>query len=542
MTGRETMRNSNKAPWRIAASLALFAALVVPGSSRSQLDDVILFTAVVPPNVLLLLDNSGSMNNIMWHPAFDPTVTPTCTYFDNNRDYRVGSSENLGNGVVRKGTYSRCSNSRTVNEDTGTGSNPTRWNGRYLNWYFSDAADAYANDIANLTQTAVNQCVGNSTYKVYARARISALRQAMLDVVCEVNEGRGAEDGVRFGTAIFREEKNGENDVNGGFVNEGIEDNTPQHANDLEAHIGSIDAESWTPLGESLFQLYTYFMSRTDANRPFGADGSTRFPKYVYDTVNGDNDPSKDPGDPVEYRCQRNFIVIVTDGEPTKDDFDTDVDYTDEALGFANFNALIGDYNADGETETGGPSEGAYYLDDIAKYMHEHDFRPDLAGDQTFDIYTVGFTTTPAANALLEKTADVANGLFFYARNEQEIKAALSASLFDIIEKTQSFTASTVPASRTVDGADFYTSFFLPLGADPFWQGHLQSYHITGSGDIEDANGNCALPSFRMRSRSGTRARRFRSRTRGPCTRASSWARPPFRRAWRSTRRSPTGT
>ena len=110
------------------------------------------------------------------------------------------------------------------------------------------------------------------------------------------------------------------------------------------------------------------------------------------------------------------------------------------------------------------------------------------------------------------------------------MQTALIGALTDIVEKTTSFTASTVPASRTVDGADFYTSFFLPLGADPFWEGHLQAYHITASGDLEDANGNCALddptggrvqqrpvPSG-CRRRSGTPARRCRRRDRGRST------------------------
>ena len=34
-------------------------------------DDTSLFSTSVAPNVLLVADNSGSMEHVVWHPAFD---------------------------------------------------------------------------------------------------------------------------------------------------------------------------------------------------------------------------------------------------------------------------------------------------------------------------------------------------------------------------------------------------------------------------------------------------------------------------------------
>jgi type IV pilus assembly protein PilY1 len=67
------------------------------------------------------------------------------------------------------------------------------------------------------------------------------------------------------------------------------------------------------------------------------------------------------------------------------------------------------------------------------------------------------------------------------------------AALNDIIEKTASFTAASVPSARTADGADFYQSYFFPRGGSAFWEGHVRAWHITADGEIVDANGNCAL-------------------------------------------------
>ena len=58
---------------------------------------------IVPgPNVMLIVDNSGSMNNITWHPEFDPTVTPTCQHYNDSTTYSFSSTL----------TLNRCGNTR----------------------------------------------------------------------------------------------------------------------------------------------------------------------------------------------------------------------------------------------------------------------------------------------------------------------------------------------------------------------------------------------------------------------------------------------
>ncbi|MBW2698392.1 MAG: hypothetical protein JRE70_18055, partial [Deltaproteobacteria bacterium] len=109
------------------------------------------------------------------------------------------------------------------------------------------------------------------------------------------------------------------------------------------------------------------------------------------------------------------------------------------------------------------------------------------------DIYTIGFTTQGAANDLLEATAEKGNGLFLTGNNAEELTAAIVAAITDIIEKSQSFTAATVPSTRTASGGDFYTSFFLPLGKQAFWPGHLRAFGIDAAGNIFDKDGNCPL-------------------------------------------------
>jgi type IV pilus assembly protein PilY1 len=174
-------------------------------------------------------------------------------------------------------------------------------------------------------------------------------------------------------------------------------------------------------------------------------------------------------------------------------------DLNTTADGFLDFHTkLIGDYNPDAEVEDQPDlicpgCESAFYLDDIAHYMQTNDFRPDYDGDQVIDTYTIGFATGPTANALLQKTADVGNGLFLAANSEDELAQGIIDALTDVIEKSQSFTAATVPASRTTADEYLYASVFLPSSKSPYWTGHLRAYEFTPDGEIHDRNGDCAV-------------------------------------------------
>ncbi len=459
------------------AALALALGLPAVGSAET-VDDIFLLTTSVAPNVLLIFDNSYRMREIEWHPAFDPTVPATCSAFNPNVVY---SSASFGN------TETRCAKTRKIFKPLS----PTLYDGRYLNWYFSPAADPYITEIetAKATSIGCGKAGGGKKFEdLYRRTRNEASRHVLIDVLCLAEP-----KGLRFGMATFRTPADVDGvDPNGGYVGIEIARNQPSHAANMEAHISNLKNDNWAPISESIFQLYTYLMPRTVADLPTGQDGVTKFPAYNYDKNGNFNTGPTMLGDPVQYACQKNYIILVTGGLGSRDDFDQDPAST--AQGFANFASLIGDYHADGEIEDpGAANEETFYLDDIAKWMQDGDLRPDYPDDQSVDLYTIGFGTTPAYDAYLQRAADLGNGLFFHAQDGEELSVALVAALNDIVEKARSFTAATVPSARTADGGDFYNSFFLPSGNTAFWQGHLRAWHFSAAGEILDQNGDCAL-------------------------------------------------
>lgn len=516
---------------RMACSFAAGALLAAPTLAQT-VNDTALFSAVVPPNVMLLVDNSGSMNHVVWHPTYDPSAVNTCNYWGDSTDYFVDPSDGdtfpsgSGDTNFRSGTYTisspGCVNTpREIFHDTAVWARgiDTRWSGHYLNWYFSSANAVAAAEIVLTANGNLSACLGGGTYSRYRRARVTAAKTVLREVICQVN----AAGSVRFGIAQFRR-SGSSGDPNGGFVAVPIEDYTATyslngtsrtHGQHLDFVINDLTGESWTPLSESLFQIYTYFHGRLATQRPAPAISGT-FPKYEYNTALSTSSTNVGglystagaptvPDSPVQWDCQKNFVILITDGEPTKDDF-TAYSPTNTAQGFGNFLNLIGDYNADGENETSIPStcncdssasQGTLYLDDIAKFMHERDFRPDLPDPngipQTIDVYTVGFTTNAFANALLAKAAAVGGGQFYTSNDPDKLANDIVSAVSDIVRKSQSFTAATVPAARTSSGGMFYTSRFVPSNSDGFWEGHLEAWKIDVNGHIVDSAGNCAL-------------------------------------------------
>ncbi len=545
-------RSESRSVWKTLA----FAAIATTFAWPVQAGDEDIFSANVPPNVLLMIDNSGSMNAVMEHPTFHPpSFTYTCDIMPTTGSTTITLNDQLGRPTRRvcassgcrfevhssdsgwtatpdttddpqNGWIERrfCGQTRRlytdgVNQDFG---NRTWYYSEYAEWLFSmNASDtttligppggvqmtvpdilADIHDFDNGT----NYITGD-TFGKYQIARITAARDIARDVIYQTNSDCPAyagdcgvyEDRVRFGLAKFQASSHG------GYVAAEI-DAYSTNRTALQSAINALDAETATPLGETLFKLYTYFMSRNTTHIPYGQNGTTKFPAYTYRMSDGAHTTttSQIADDPISQDCQKNFIIMVTDGEPTSDNFATSGSDTN---GFGNFANLVGNYapDATGDLDIGtdatpevgsppwGDATGTGWLDDIALFMQENDCRLDRAGEQLVDVYTVGFTTGEPANTLLRKAAENGNGLFYSGNQAEALTQALVSAIQDIISKAQGFSAATVPAARTADGGQLYTTLFQPTNTRPFWPGLLRSYKITAAGEILDANGDCAL-------------------------------------------------
>jgi hypothetical protein len=362
-----------------APALGMGSVVASPPLDASG-DDIFLISTSTSPNVILLMDNSDTMNSIEWHEDFDSEADPAtygCTAaetgYDNSLVYTFTSDSNPTH------TCGGTPRTRKIYAPT----NPTYWSGRYLNWYFGLDSVTDASVLSEIATEKANiegctQAGGGKFFdEKYRRTRFEASKQVLIDLLC-LAESKG----VRFGLANYRDVADAAlEDPNGGYILADLGRTNPNHAAELEAEISLANTVPESPLAEALFQIYSFWMPRDAAFTPSSDQNGdatfTDFPLYQYDKFgNWTANTNLWMEDAIEFSCEKAFVVIVTDGQPSYDDFGAQLapDPASTAAGFSDYADLIGDYNADGEVEDPGvANRHTWYLDDIAKYMYEND-------------------------------------------------------------------------------------------------------------------------------------------------------------------------
>jgi type IV pilus assembly protein PilY1 len=207
---------------------------------------------------------------------------------------------------------------------------------------------------------------------------------------------------------------------------------------------------------------------------------------------------SRDPGDPsyydspMDYSCQKNFVVLLTDGEPTRDyAADGEIVAMQDAAGDS-FSSLVGN-TCDAETYPSGFSPtGGECLDDLAEFLYDGD-HSTLSGQQNVTTYTVGFTVDLP---ILADTAERGGGVYYTADDTATLASALSSIVTSILTTNTTFTVPTVAVNafnRTQNLSDLFISVFRPSGR-AHWPGNLKKYRLNaGDATIVDADGNPAI-------------------------------------------------
>lgn len=184
--------------------------------------------------------------------------------------------------------------------------------------------------------------------------------------------------------------------------------------------------------------------------------------------IASDNEPYPTP---IEYVCQKNFVIVLTTGAT-----DTDNPKT----------RAIGDLNGDGY-------EG--YIDDLAKDNYETDLVLSTTEDERIQTHIIQLLT-PEVQRLKDATnASHGRGDYFKVNNSHELTQALLDAMANIVnESDTSFVAPVVPTSpenRTYSGQRVYLGFFKPISQRP-WHGNLKKYGIDHQNRIIDKNDNVA--------------------------------------------------
>ena len=383
-----------------ALALLLFTATTADAQTECEVP-LFIQSGTVDANVMILFDNSGSMNEAMTHPDFDTYVTYAGP-FERNRTYYIATDNNYSPRSVPGRPAAATQTTPLVYLVDSFNNQDGRYRGNYLNWLFYTATNAQ---------------------------RAAAPRICRIDVAhAVVSDIIARSEHVRFGLTRFNGETGGT-----------IIANCGTNKTTLINTVNGIQADSWTPLGEAMETILNYY-KRTNA------------------------------GAPILAPCQKNFVIVVTDGHPTKDlGVSTYLRDADGHGGCPGNCASIGspDDNSNDCTE---------HITDVAWYLYHNDLRPDMgsAGEnevQNVVTYAIGFGID--AN-ILSETAANGDGLYYSAQNAVDLWTSLELVMLDIISRIS--TGAAVAVVSTERGTDemLYRGKFMP----GTWAGYLEAFDL----------------------------------------------------------------
>ena len=234
--------------------------------------------------------------------------------------------------------------------------------------------------------------------------------------------------------------------------------------------IDGLPHDGWTPLAETLFETALYWQGLP----AHFAEAATTDPLAFAST------------EPDVYRrpdmltCSKNFNVLISDGLPTED-----VDVP----------GLLGQLplytpTLDGRIGCTDTGNGACLID-VGEYLSKVDINPVLNGRQSVVTHTIAFTQSLP---ILEETAQLSGGEYLLANDTDSLIVALTELVSQVSEKAISYTAPAVSVNtfnRTRNLNDVYLTMFGARG-NAHWPGNLKAYRIEG-GKIVDALGADAV-------------------------------------------------
>jgi len=566
-------------------AIACFLALLITASQAMAAQPCAVSPAsgglAVMPNVLLIVDNSGSMLGAAFPGAYDNTKT-YIGFFDKDKRYNYDDTnkyfvENAGGSwsgkflnwacltrwdievyVLIGQNYKDVSGVRTLVANA----DPRYQKGAtfiYPNRFYNDTADVtpyasgtsrgyrpvpyyYAEDydsgiaadanrkkwpylevctgqyapVGTEDDAPCGECTGTGSTKEFYYLRIKVETTDPLYQPTGIL--KNLEDKVRLGLMHFNAD-DGTN-AQGGFIKQYVRklDSTQLAAitaslrltlaeqdSDTYFPAGTYLFHTWTPLAETLYEAGRYFQQTSTAYSSSDYTVATSDYKYRDPLYNEDYDQV--------LWCAKNYVVYLTDGEPTDD---RTIPWTDDASPARKVRDADND-GCDGTATTpdncpcnnagcgytcvcgdttfanlgGGWGNGSAFLDDVAYYLRHNDLRTlnDEQNLSTHVIFAFG-TAGGYGETLLSKAAYNGGGSYFRPQNATDLTSALT-SVFDIITNRAAAAASTAITSEPISGVDLIYIPYYKHPQDDQWWGNIRGFRLGADGSLlEGASGS----------------------------------------------------
>lgn len=278
----------------------------------------------------------------------------------------------------------------------------------------------------------------------------------------------------------------------GGMVVHPISD-LDTNRTDLTTRINNIHHWGSTPLAETYHEAGLYFLGEP-VDYGFGSwhtfenNGTTWLQPLDShpDSWTGSNYDS-----PFTGSCQRNFIVYLSDGAPTRD-----------ASAENRMEALMSrpEWTEHTETECQNAADGSSVgrcIDEFAEFLFANDFAPDIPGRQNVVSHFIGFNVDLP---IFAEAAERGGGNYYQANNAEQLREDLTDILKQVADGNDGFTAPAVTVNafdRTSHLDQLFFTVFKPT-VNARWNGNLKKYKFEPRDNedglvIVDVNGDPAV-------------------------------------------------
>ncbi|MRR57996.1 MAG: hypothetical protein EG824_07285 [Deltaproteobacteria bacterium] len=268
-----------------------------------------------------------------------------------------------------------------------------------------------------------------------------------------------------------------------------VGDAAGDHGSGLVKGIDDIAGNTWTPFAEMFYNAIAYYVKDTSL---YSLSASAI--AAPLNNPDGTATDSYSDKNPVQYKCQANNILIISDGASTTDRNSTMTTKVTDGSGF------FRDPATTGESATCGTFQGSPYLHDLAYFARKRNiFNPSetcvdnngkIICDKakyitTFAVFNSANTSTSSdvcdPNHQMSLTATNGGTSLYKATNPLELKDSLEDAFKTIAAGSASGTAASIVSNRGQSGANLITAIFYPereFGVDESvrWIGDLQNY------------------------------------------------------------------
>jgi type IV pilus assembly protein PilY1 len=480
--------------------VVLVSLLVVLASSVpvAQALDTDIFTGPqIDPNVLIIFDNSGSMGNVAYNVY--PTTVYTGSYVPGTLYTRCRNKNGVSGGNVKADcTCGKTQTDYVLDESVcaasfadlvpGPGGDDIddresrRRRGNRRNFETNPPKNCVLPPIDSCNSDAECPGLGNSCT---VQNKMSIAKGVMTSVINDPNNAT-----VRFGMTIF---------------------------NPADIDYSTLDYFSASAVGAWQINDQAYVFpvqdmddsaraSMTSIIQGLNSAGGTPTTHRLVDAwkyFNGEATAAGFSTSPVEATCQRNYLLMVTDGIPEMEaDRYESIESSCEFTRLQTFMGVPGDLNGDGKEDPASPNYlattgemfncGSDYLDD-AMLKIRGEYPLGNIENQPLSLFAISFgfdycqepeeeETGPGAGSLLWRTADkYGGGECFSASDPDDLDDALREAINLIKNDAQSFVAPVVPVSqtnRTESGDHLYVALFSPREGQAGWPGNIKKFGL----------------------------------------------------------------